>query len=352
MRHFPSLGSFVGLVALAFVLPGTANAAGRCGLTTVSGGVASVTYDPFNASTATIQLAGVTLSRVNGAGGEKTANIEFYVKGQTSATNGSQLNPLSAVGSGSGVGFNQNIFFGTNVTPPILNINAGSPAAGVFRWVFSGNNAGSDTFTLNMTLTLPPNVNISAGNTLPFDVVYSCNGTGGGGPFTDTGTVSNAIVVNVTVLSGLQASYVGTVLDFGEVGDKTTTQVLAAPVTYTTPTSNYVRVASSGPFSVSMTSQNGYKLTFPGGNLGNANQTLNYSARFLGQTRSAGSPTFTTVTCARAGLDAAAGILPVTATLLQGGVGKTSASTYSDTLTVTVTPLLSTAPSQQTCPAL
>jgi hypothetical protein len=340
------------MAVAAGAFPGVAFAVGQCGLTTVSGGTANLTYDPFSGNNTTINLTGVTLSRVNGAGGEKTANIEFYVKGTTAAQNGTILIPISATGSGSGGPTGSNIFFGTNQTPPILNINAGSPAPGVFRWSFTGNNAASDTFTLNLTLQLPANLNINAGSTLPFDIVYSCNGTGGGGPFTDTGTVSNAIVVNVVVLSGLQASYVGTNLDFGEVGNLTTAQVLGAPATYTTPSTNYIRVASSGPYSVAITSQNNYKLTFSGGSLGNANQTLNYKALFLGQAPTSASPTFTTITCVRAGLDAAAGILPIRATLLEGGQGKTPASLYSDTITVTVTPLLSTVPSQQNCPAL
>lgn len=344
--------ALLGLAVAAGLSPGAAFAVGKCGLTTVSGGTANLTYDPFNGTTTSINLTGVQLSRVNGSGGEKTANIEFYVKGTTAAQNGTVLIPISATGSGSGGPTGSNIFFGTNQSPPILNINSGSPAPGVFRWAFTGNNAASDVFTLNLTLQLPANLNLNAGSTLPFDIVYSCNGTGGGGPFTDTGTVSNAIVVNVIVLSGLQASYVGTNLDFGEVGNLTTAQVLAAPATYTTPTTNYIRVASSGPYKVDIASQNNYKLTFSGGSLGNANQTLAYKALFLGQARTTASPTFTTVTCVRAGTDAAAGILPIRATLLEGGQGKTPASVYSDTITVTVTPLLSTVPSQQNCPAL
>jgi len=344
--------AILGLAVAAGAFPGAAFAAQQCGLTTVSGGTANLTYDPFNGTTTNITLTGLQLSRVNLGGGQKTANIEFYVKGTTAAQNGTVLIPTSATGSGSGGPTGSNIFFGTNQSPPTLNINAGSPAPGVFRWAFTGNNAASDVFTLNVTLQLPANLNLNAGTTLPFDVVYSCNGTGGGGPFTDTGTINNAIVVNVVVLSGLQASYVGTNLDFGEVGNLTTAQVLAAPATYTTPTTNYIRVASSGPYKVDVASQNNYKLTFSGGSLGNANQTLAYKGLFLGQIRTTASPTFTTVTCVRAGTDAAAGILPIRATLLEGGQGKTPASVYSDTITVTVTPLLSTVPSQQNCPAL
>ena len=352
--RFGKFGLF--LCALAGMLTGgEAIAGGACGLTTVSGGVATLQYDPFSPTAFGVTITGVTLSRVNGTGGEKTSNIEFYAKGATSAQNGATLTPMIAPSTGSGgTGYNQNIFFGTNQAPPILNINAQTPAPGVFRWAFSGNNAASDTFTLNFGLTLPANLNLIAGGTLPFDIVYSCKATGNGGPITDTGTHPNAIVVSVTILSGLQASYVGTMLDFGEVGDKTTAQVLAAPATYTTPNTNHVRVASSGPFSVGLSSPNAYRLTYPGGNLSDANQTLRYSVRFLGQTRSNTSPTFTTVTCQRAGTDAASGVLPITATLLEGGQGKAVSPQYGEVLVVTVTPLVASTPAgtQQNCPVL
>ncbi|WP_423603655.1 hypothetical protein [Sphingomonas sp. MS122] len=344
------------LCALAGMFAGSgAMAAGRCGLVTVSGGVANLQYDPFSPAAFGVTITGVTLSRVNGAGGEKSSEIEFYAKGATSAQNGATLTPIQTPSTGQGgTGYNQNIFFGTNQAPPLLNIESQTPAPGVFRWAFSGNNAASDTFTLNFALTLPANLNLIAGGTLPFDIVYSCKGTGGGGPFTDTGVYPNAITVSVTVLSGLQASYVGTALDFGEVGDKTTAEVTAAPATYTTPSTNYVRVASSGPYSVALSSPNSYRLTYPGGNVADANQTLRYSLRFLGQTRSTASPTFTTVTCQRGGTDAASGHLPITATLLEGGQGKAVSPQYGEVLVVTVTPLVSSTPAgiQQNCAAL
>ncbi len=174
-----------------------------------------------------------------------------------------------------------------------------------------------------------------------------------GPPTQQTGQISNAVQFPVTVLSALQASYAGTALDFGEVGDKTTTQVLATPASYTTPSINRVSVRSSGPYSVTLSSQNAYRLTYPGGNLAMPNQVLNYKLAFLGQTRDNASPTFSSVTCLRAGVPASeADLLPVVATLLEGGFGKLVSANYADTLTVTIAPLLSGAPSQQNCPAL
>lgn len=338
--------------------PATAIAQDRCGLRTISGGTASVSYDPFRGTSTGVTLSGVILERTNGPGGEKTQTINFYVRGVSAAQNGTSLlvSTGTTTGNGGGAGFNQNIF--ANVTGPFPPLsNTSSPPPGVFYWNFNGNNTQSDRFTLGMNMTLPPNLNLTASSTLSFDIVYSCSGNGGGGPFVDTGVVTGAIVVNVTVLSALQASYVGnaTGLDFGEVGDVTTAQVLGAPGTYTTPTTNYVRVASSGPYSVTMTSQNGYRLTFPGGNLANVNQRLDYRVLFLGQTRSNASPTFTTVNCVRAGIDAAAGTLPIRATLLEGGLGtgtpKAPSPNYSDFLTVTITPLV-VAGAQQSCSTL
>jgi len=161
------------------------------------------------------------------------------------------------------------------------------------------------------------------------------------------------VVFPITVLSALQASYAGTALDFGEVGNKNTIDVLAAPATYTTPMINHVSVRSSGPYNVTLSSQNAYKLTFPGGSLANPLHTMNYKVLFLGQSKNNASPAFSTVTCLRAGVPAfEADALSIRATLLEGGDGKLVSPTYQDTLTVTVAPLVAGAPSQQNCPTL
>ena len=98
-----------------------------------------------------------------------------------------------------------------------------------------------------------------------------------------------------------------------------------------------VRVASSGPYTVRLSSANAYRMTYPGGSLGTAAQSIRYDTLFLGQTRNNASPTFTTVTCARAGTGGQN--LPITVTLREGGLTKVPAPNYLDTLTVTVTPL-------------
>jgi hypothetical protein len=144
------------------------------------------------------------------------------------------------------------------------------------------------------------------------------------------------------VLSALQASFVGPALDFGEIGGLTTAALPSTPNSVKQRTGS-IRVASSGPYSVALTSANQFQMTYPGGSLATANQRIPYSLDFLGQTRTTASPTFTTVTCQRAGLSGQ--YLAVTPTLAEGGAGKAPAPNYQDILTVTVTPLAVPPPS-------
>lgn len=320
-----------------------------CGITG-SATANTANYDPFNPvglGTTSVQLS---LRRVNGAGGQKTNIVNFYLKGQNASADGITIVPTSVVVDGSSTGTGLNIFYNFSQAAPIVAPTSQSPS-GANRFLkieFTGNNAASDFATVNFNVTLPANLNLNASTTLPFDAIFACSTTGGGPATQQTGTIANAISFPITVLSALQATYVGTALDFGDVGD-----VAAGQTTGPTSINNHVSVRSSGPYSLTMTSQNGYKLTFPGGNLAQPLQTLLYSTRFAGQTRSAASPTFTTVTCVRAGVPAAeADVLPFQATLLEGGQGKMAAANYSDILTITVTPLVASAPAQQNCPAL
>lgn len=341
----------VPLLSLGFM--GTAQAA-TCGIVG-SATAAPTLYDPFNPTglaTTNIQL---NLRRINGGGGEKTDIVNFYLKSNSAAADGAIIIPTSVTVEGNTAGTGYDIFYDYSQAPPIVAPTSVSPSAAnkFLKIIFTGNNEASDTAVVNFQISLPPNLDLNASTNLPFDAIFACSTTGGGPQTQQTGQISNAVVFPITVLSALQASYAGTALDFGEVGDKTTVDVLAAPATYTTPTANHVRVRSSGPYSVALTSQNGYKMTFSGGNLATPTHVLNYDLKFLGQTRNASSPTFATVTCQRAGVPAAqADMLPVVATLKEGGQGKLVSPTYQDVLTVTVTPLLSGAPSQQNCPAL
>jgi hypothetical protein len=150
------------------------------------------------------------------------------------------------------------------------------------------------------------------------------------------------------VLSGLQASYSGHVLDFGEVGDKTDADIAADQDNYTK--SGWVNVRSSGPYTVDMVSQNGYLLTFPGGNPADPTQRLLYTATFAGQSVNNASPTYTTVICSRATLDTKQ--LPLTAELNEGGTTKAPSEDYQDIISITLAPLAGGTPGGLNCPAL
>lgn len=344
------------LIAITVALGlGTAAQAQTCGINGSS--IAAPTlYDPFNPSGLATTTITLQLRRVNTSGGGDTRIVNFYLKAPNPTADGTSIVATSVTGSVSALGLNQNIFYNYNATPPVVTPTTLTPSASqrFLQINFTGNNAGSDTATVVFNVTLPQNLDLNATQNLAFDAFFGCNIQGGkDNGLQQTGSFSNAVVFPITVLSALQATYAGTALDFGEVGDKTTADVLGAPATYTTPSTNHVAVRSSGPYKVDLTSQNSYKMTFPGGNLATANQVLNYNLRFLGQTMNAASPTFNTVTCLRAGVPAAsADQLPVVATLKEGGIGKLVSPTYKDILTVTVTPLLSGAASQQNCPAL
>jgi hypothetical protein len=356
MKIFKLIAAAFGLIGATTMLaaPAEAQVVRQC-LVTAQSTPAVANYDPFNPTALTINNLAISFTRANGPGGAKPSTIDMYIKAQTSAANGTQLIPISVVGAGSATGLNQNIFYNTpgavpNITVPLPN----TPIAGVLRWDYSGNNAASDIFTVTFNVILPPNLDLNASTSLIFDIEYGCNGTGGGPPFSERATAPNAFTLSIHVLSALQASYVGANLDFGEVGDKTTPVVLLAPATYSTPaTGNNIRVASSGPYKVEMTSQNIYRLTFPGGNPATALQSLKYKALFLGQTVTNATPTFTAVTCARAGVPAAeADFLPIRATLLEGGDGKQLSPDYKDVITVTVSPLAVAAGPGVGCPAI
>lgn len=246
-------------------------------------------------------------------------------------TGGSQTNFTGPADVGAGL--NQNIFYNVGAPTPNLFLGINTPV-GYTIVDFSGNNSGSDALTMTFDVTLPPNLDVTASKDLAFNVNYHCSGTGGGQPFDDTGTIPNALVFPIKVLSGLQASFSGSPLDFGDVGTKTDTDISSDQLTYTK--SGWVNVRSSGAYTVTMASQNGYRLTYPGGDVNTATQRLNYTAHFAGETVSSSSTTFTPVSCTRAGL--AVKQIPLTVELNEGGKTKAPSPDYQDILTITVTP--------------
>lgn len=350
---------FIRALAMAAAAMGYASTAQAqtttCGITGTST-AAPVLYDPFNPAGLAPTTVTVAIRRVNNSGGGDTRIVNFYLKSRDTSADGTSIVPIAVTGSVNFEGLNQNIFYDFNAPPPVVSPTSLSPSATqrFLKINFTGNNAASDVAQVTFQVRLPANLDLNATADLAFDAFFGCNIQGGQATgVQQIGSFNNAVVFPIKVLSALQANYAGSALDFGEVGDKTTTEVLGAPGLFSTSSNNQVQVRSSGPYSVAIESQNGYRLTFPGGNLGSASNVLNYRIQFLGQSPGAANTNFIPVTCLRAGVPAAeADRLPIVATLEEGGLGKLVSPNYSDNLTVTVTPLIVGAPSQVNCPAL
>jgi hypothetical protein len=317
-----------------------------CGITGSATAQAAI-YDPFSPTGLPTTRVTLTMQRLNPAGGGKTAGVAFFLTGQGPESNNTIIRPISAVGSVTITGTNQNIFYNFGTPGPLLDLTSNTPM-GYTIVEFTGNNAASDFVSVVFDIELPPNLDIAASQTLDFDVNYACDGTGGGQPFEDEGVIPNAVSFPIKVLSGLQASYSGHILDFGEIGDKTDTDIAADQLAYTR--SGWVNVRSSGPYTVDMVSQNGYRMTFPGGNLTDPSQRLAYTATFAGQSVTNASPTFSTVVCQRAGLSAIQ--LPLSAELNEGGATKAPSPDYQDIISITLAPLTGGTPGGLNCPAL
>lgn len=191
-----------------------------------------------------------------------------------------------------------------------------------------------DTVLLPLTISIPSGVDLTAGSPLTFDIAYVCDGTFGMDSVLFPAILPQALTVRIDVASALQASWAGPRLAFGEIGD------LDAIAASQRSLNGAVRVASSGPYSISVRSANGYRMTFPGGSPDDPQERISYTLNFLGRSASPSVPTSLTALCGRAGLGGEN--LPLTVRLLEGGSDKIAASDYQDTLTITVTPLAAT----------
>ena len=355
LTTFKALG--VMLAASFAVVSGTAQAA-TCGITGSASAQPAV-YDPFNPTGLTATSITLNLTRVNTSGGGDTRIVNFYLKANSvigSALDGTTLVPTVVAGSVSSVGVGNNIFYDFTAAPPIVSPTSLVPS-GANRFLqinFTGNNAGSDTAQVTFQVTLPANLNLSAIQNLSFDAYFGCNIQGGkDSGLQQTGSFANAVTFPVVVLSALRTYYAGTALDFGEIGNITTTSLGATPIK--TSPANYVFVQSSGAYSVTLSSQNGFKLLKPGA--ATAADEVKYSLRFLGldaDSISTPAPGATAISrsCMRATLSSAGNSLPIQAKLLEGGQGKNPSPTYADILTVTITPLIYSATGTSACGSL
>lgn len=336
-----------------------AQAQAACGLTGISASATPLVYDPFNPSGFTNNNIVLNISRINPPGGATTSVLNFYLKPNVMTganANGIQLIPVSISG-GNGAsldGTGLNIFYSLTETPPTLLPIGLLPTSGnrFAKISFTGNNAASNTVAVTFQVVMPPNLQLNAVQNLAFDASFACNIQGGGAlnGTTQTGERANAVTFPVTVLSALRTYYAGTALDFGEIGAITTASLPGTP--QRTNPSNHVFVQSSGAYSVTLSSQNAFKLFKPGAAV--ANDKIDYRLRFLGmEVDSATTPTpgATAITrsCIPATLATTGNVLPIQAKLLEGGQSKNPSPSYSDTLTITVTPLVYNDPGVNSC---
>ncbi|WP_106638920.1 hypothetical protein [Allosphingosinicella vermicomposti] len=332
-------GSLV--AALAAVSPAQAQST-RCGVTGQATAPATITYDPFSSTGLSQVTVPLILTRTRG-----------FITGRTNQVSLVLTKPVGAPDydvtyQGSRVIYTEGA---TGTRPRSLTaIDGGANAAGEIRYDFGGLFSSDISAALNLRVTVPPNVDLSSGDPIELDILYICSGEGGLASVLTPTKLADGVRINVNVVSALQAYYAGSALDFGEIGEVNTAAVQAAPASYTTSASNAIRVKSSGPYQVQVQSQNNFRLTFPGGSLANAAQTIQYKAQFLG-TDIISNSSFGTRTCARAGVGGAGGTLPIRATLLEGGAGKAPSGNYADIITVTLSPVIS-ASSGLSCSAL
>ncbi len=349
-KNLKTLATVIGFAAAGMATGAQAQTT-VCGITGTATG-STIYYDPFDERGLTDAVVTLQLKRENNSGGGDTRVVNFYLMADSTigtGADGTQIVPTSVNGSVNVAGLDQDIFYDYNQTKPIMTPISVSPtAANKFLKIdFTGNNTGSDTATATFRVTIPAEADIKATQQLAFNAVFTCNIQGGkANGYEGGGTIVNAVRFPVVVLSALRASFVGSALDFGEIGD--VTDALASQKN--TGAGKHVRVQSSGAYTISMTSENGYHLSKPGAVPNNPNDKIAYKVNFLGLERGPDNAAVPIErTCMRAGLASSADILPVLGTLIEGGSDKNPSSSYTDNLQVTITPLAYEAPATIDC---
>lgn len=336
VRILRALTVLSGMVSVGLAASAQAATCGIIGSATASPAV----YDPFDFSGLPTTTITLNLTRINGGGGEKTDKVNFFLRSNSSAADGMIVVPISTVIKGNVNGLNLDIFYDFSEPAPTYAPTTVLPSAGnrFLQLIFTGDNVASDTAQVTFNVSLPAGLNLNASTTLPLDAIFACSTTGGGGQTQQTGQINNAVVFPVTVLSALRTYYAGTDLAFGDIGN--IPPVPLSPVR--TNPGNYISVQSSGAYSVELSSQNAFKMKKPGA--ATVNDEIRYSLKFLGDTRddtttSVPEATAISHTCTWTGGANVAQTLPIQATLQEGGQGKNPSPTYTDILTVTITPL-------------
>lgn len=312
-----------------------------CGVSGDATVPATIAYDPF-ASTGLSQATIPLVLRRNRLLTARTADVSLILVAPSGTP------PIEVTYQG------YNVLYADGATagrPRALDsVDNGAGAAGEIRYRFGGALATDLSPALNLRVTVPPGTDLAVDETIYLDLIYICSGEGGLLSMPTPTRLTRAIKLDLNVVSALQAYYAGSALNFGELGNVTTAAVLAAPANYTTSAANALRVRSSGPYEVTVRSQNDFRLTYPGGSASDTAQTIRYSVRFLGRDVTSNT-SFGTRSCTRAGVSGAGATLPIRATLLEGGSTKTPSQNYADTISVTFTPVV-TASSAQNCAGL
>lgn len=301
------------LLLAASLIPASPLRAADCGVT----GSTSQSIGNYNPFVSGISQANARVNLTRRTGGGVTRRVNFVFLRPANAPAGLDIRYQGAsvlVNSAAGVWL--------SVTSP--------PAGAVFHDF--GGVGQANTITIDFVVTIPPGLDLRTGQSLTFDILYICSAQGGMNAVSTPTVLPQAITLRLNVLSALQASYSGPALNFGEIGDVTAADASGHAVT------GQMRVASSGPYLVAMTSANRYRMTYPGGDLSNPEETVRYFATLLGQTRSNSSPTFSTVYCAAAGI--AGETIPLSVRLQDGGEDKIPSPSYRDILTITITPMV------------
>ena len=322
LRDF-TIGAIAALGGAMLATQADAKTSSICGVTGANA-VSLGTYNPFSPTGITNPSVSLTFTRnVASSGGGKTQEVNFYF----TAPVGSPAYQLSDTTTGTG-----NLLYIAGGSHPTLTTTGSD--AGADNLPFGGASA-SDTITRTFAVTVPPNVDLTAGLDIAFDIIYQCKGTGGFSDQSSDATLPGAISLHLVVVSALQAHYAGAALAFGDLTHVTTGGATTSAI------NNHITVKSSGPYNVSIASANNsvgkpFRMMWDSAHTG-ANDTIQYSVHFLSQTLDhtttglAGGFT----QCQKATLTGVN--LPIYATLQEGGSTKTPAS-YSDSLVVTITP--------------
>jgi hypothetical protein len=311
MRPMRGLRFLVGVLAALTAEAGGAHAATISDCITIDPVALSQAYNPFTTSTS-VQTINVTVRSVTAA--DPTTKADFvFVQPQNDPT------PYQITYGAASVLY--------PFPGPTLSTTGPNPNTITADFGLHGQHP-TQVFTI--LFTMPAGANIPAGTfVIPFGIDAVCRFAGSHDA--TTGTLVDPFNISLTVRSALQAYFAGPPLDFGAITNVT------APMAPSHSVNGYIHVSSSGPYSVGVSSGNGFRMTFPGGNLGTANQRVGYRLSFMGQMSDFAAPAFTTVNCHFTGISG--NDLAIAATLEDGGAGKTPAPNYQDILTVTVTPL-------------